>query len=277
MHRIHITATLLVATMLLGAGCVSQRQYDELLTMYRQAEEQKIDLETELDELEDQLQALRAAGDDSEAARRQIEELRAERDRLRDALAAAEEELATAGTFAELPAELDADLARLAESNPDLMTYEPERGMIRFQADLTFDLGSAEVRDGARDSLRRLAQILESEAARPFEVRVVGHTDNVPIASPATLERHPTNWHLSSHRAISVKNVLEETGVSASRMGVMGYSHYRPLVEHRPGGTEDNRRVEIFLVPMSDQAQQSRQRGRQAPEAEQAEGDEAFK
>ncbi len=277
MLTIRTTATVVLATMLLGAGCVSQRQYDELRTMYRQSEEQKVDLQTELEELEARLATLQRAGDDSEAARGQIEELRAERDRLRAALAEAEEALAGAGTPMELPAELDADLRRLAESNPDLMTYEPDRGMIRFQADLTFDLGSAEVRTEAQDSLRRLARILNTDAARGYEVRVVGHTDNVPIANPATLERHPTNWHLSAHRAISVKNALEDAGVGAGRMGISGYSYYRPLVEHRPGGTEENRRVEIFLVPMTDHAEQARERGQRSPEAEPQQGDEALK
>ncbi|MEX0885366.1 MAG: OmpA family protein [Phycisphaeraceae bacterium] len=272
-----MTGMVLAAAMLIGSGCVSQRQHDELLTLYNQVREQNTDLQTELEEAEARLAALRETGDDSDVYRQQIEEARAERDRLRAALADAEAELARAGSFMELPAELDADLAALAASNPELMTYEPERGMIRFQADLTFDLGSAEVRAGARDSLRRLAQILDSSAAAPYEVRVVGHTDNVPIANPATLERHPTNWHLSAHRAIAVKDALNEAGVGAARMNVAGYSHYRPLVPHRPGGTEQNRRVEIYLVPMTEHARAEAQRGEQSPEPVPAEGDEAFK
>ena len=85
-------------------------------------------------------------------------------------------------------------------------------------------------------------------AARDFDVMIVGHTDNVRI-SPGTAKTHPTNWHLSVHRAVSVLFELNRDGINFDRMGVMGYGEFRPRVPNpERGGAEANRRVEIFLV-----------------------------
>jgi chemotaxis protein MotB len=61
---------------------------------------------------------------------------------------------------------------------------------------------------------------------------------------------HPTNWHLSVHRAISVENLMESNGVSPTRISVKGYGEYRPLEANEAGkkGNPKNRRVEIYLV-----------------------------
>ena len=45
-----------------------------------------------------------------------------------------------------------------------------------------------------------------------FDLVVAGHTDDVPIKKAATKAKHPTNWHLSVHRAISVANVKVTSG-----------------------------------------------------------------
>lgn len=240
----------------ISLGCVSQHERDQLLHQYRQSQDQIIDLQAQLEDAEAQIAALRDGADMDADARARLERLREERDELEAALADAEEQLrrAGAGTEVALPEEIDHELEQLAASNPELMEYDAERGMIRFQSDLTFDLGSAEVRAGARESLQRLASILQSSEAAPYEVQVVGHTDNVPIGNPATRRQHPTNRHLSVHRSISVKNVLAEAGVEPARMQTAGYSKYRPIVENRADGAEENRRVEIYLVAMGSDA-----------------------
>jgi chemotaxis protein MotB len=122
--------------------------------------------------------------------------------------------------------------------------------MIRFKSDMTFALGSTDVKPQAREALGRLAQVLNQGAATKYEARIVGHTDNVRISRPGTKQQHPTNWHLSVHRAIAVKDVLEDGGVASPRLQVAGYGEYHPIVPNPArGGAERNRRVEIYLVP----------------------------
>jgi hypothetical protein len=80
-----------------------------------------------------------------------------------------------------------------------------------------------------------------------YEVNIVGHTDSQRI-SDATARRHPTNMHLSCHRAISVRSVLASMGVPAGRMEAAGWGEFRPMVANTSSGnTPQNRRVEIYL------------------------------
>ncbi len=148
-----------------------------------------------------------------------------------------------------LPPALDAALKEFAADHPDMITYDAKRGAIKWQSDLLFALASVVVRDSAKSSLAEFARIIDSPAAADFDVMIVGHTDNIPIKRSETMKMHPTNWHLSVHRAISVSNVLQEDGLSPDRIGVMGFGEYRPVADNNTdAGRAKNRRVEIFMV-----------------------------
>ena len=86
--------------------------------------------------------------------------------------------------------------------------------------------------------------------SKGFEVVVVGHTDDRPVTRSETKAKHPTNWHLSAHRAIAVANILWKNGYQSSRVGVMGCGEYRPAADNSTeAGRGQNRRVEIYLIP----------------------------
>ncbi|MBP7745914.1 MAG: OmpA family protein [Phycisphaerae bacterium] len=144
-----------------------------------------------------------------------------------------------------LPANTDAALQALAGKYGDRVWYERGRGAISFANDRLFESGSDAVRADAQAALHELAQVLAAGELAEYEMIVVGHTDAAPITKAETLEKHPTNWHLSVHRAIAVKDVLAKGGVPAARLGVMGYADKRPLGDD----AAKNRRVEIFIVP----------------------------
>lgn len=247
----------LAAVALGSLGCVSQTEYDSLLTTYRKTQEQVVELRAQLEEAAARLSAQEAQGSRNRSMAMELEAAIAERDRLREALAEAEQQLRELGEQPQpgvvvLDPETDTQLEELAAANPELMTYDPALGMIKLRSDLTFSLGSAEIKPDAQRSLAQLAQVVTRGAASQYTLRVVGHTDNVPIKNPATREKHPTNWHLSVHRAISVRDVLDEAGVAPGRTYIAGYGEYQPTVENPDrGGAAANRRVEIFLQPMS--------------------------
>ena len=97
--------------------------------------------------------------------------------------------------------------------------------------------------------MKKFAEIVNSPDAAGFDVAIVGYTCNTPIKKAETKAMHKTNWHLSTHRAISVMNMLGEDGVNSARMGVMGYGEYRPIADNTTKeGRSKNRRVEIYLV-----------------------------
>lgn len=143
-----------------------------------------------------------------------------------------------------LPAAVDAGLQALAEKFGDRVWYDRGRAAVSFANDRLFESGSDAVRSDAQAALHELAGVLASSELGEYEVIVVGHTDSSPITNPETLARHPSNWHLSVHRAIAVKDVLVKAGVPAARLGVMGYA------DNRPAGNDpaQNRRVEVFIV-----------------------------
>lgn len=148
-----------------------------------------------------------------------------------------------------LPEKLDEALAEYAQRLGERVTYDRARGGLTFANDRLFGSGSAQVRSDAVAGLTELAvvlaQAIKDYPDEHYDIVVVGHTDNQPITRPATQARHPTNWHLSVHRAIGVKDELVRAGVPESHVGVMGFSAFRPVSDER----ERNRRVEVFLVP----------------------------
>jgi len=92
----------------------------------------------------------------------------------------------------------------------------------------------------ALDSLARVLHDL------PNDVRVEGHTDNVPISSP----QYPSNWHLSVARAVSIAYYLiQRHSLNPEKVAAVGYAEYQPLV---PNDTEvhraQNRRVDIVIL-----------------------------
>ena len=151
-----------------------------------------------------------------------------------------------------LPIELSNALADWAgQADGELVSYDEKTGIVRFKSDLLFDKGQDTVQAEAQRQLTYLAEILNSSAANAFDVLIVGHTDDVPILKPATLVKHPTNWHLSAHRAIAVEKILAESGLAQTRLAVMGMGQFRPIEPNKPGrkGNPRNRRVEIYIVP----------------------------
>jgi chemotaxis protein MotB len=237
------------------SGCVAQETHDELASTNRALQNRNAELQRDVDANRATVDQLQAQQSRTEQA---LAQLRADNARLRNAvsdrdgqLRAFNEKLAGV-TFGELDAETSRALARLAAENPDLITYDAERGMLRFASDLTFASGSAELRDTASSSIRSLADVLQSAAGAQYEIHVVGHTDQQPMSNPATLRRHGSNTGLSANRAISVRRELVAAGVPPHKIMVAGWGEHRPLVNPGANGVSaTNRRVEIFLTRAS--------------------------
>ncbi len=140
----------------------------------------------------------------------------------------------------------DQALRELAAQHSDILEYDAERGLIRFKSDVTFDSGKDTLSNNARSTIRQFAQIMNSTAAA-YDVRIVGHTDSQPIGRSAS--QHPTNWHLSCHRAISVLREMTSNSFASERGEASGRGQYDPLVPNAANGnTARNRRVEVYLT-----------------------------
>jgi chemotaxis protein MotB len=106
-----------------------------------------------------------------------------------------------------------------------------------------FDSGSAALLEEGQAPLGRIARILN---AKGFQIRVEGHTDNVPIH---TLQ-FKSNWELSTARATQVVTLLTgRYGLDPEQISVAGYSEYRPVASNETEeGRKTNRRVDLVVV-----------------------------
>jgi|TARA_B100001750_G_scaffold247140_2_gene271881 chemotaxis protein MotB len=148
-----------------------------------------------------------------------------------------------------LPSETSNRLADLARRYPESFEFDPATGISKLNSDILFSTGKDELRTEVRSLLGEFANIVNEREVYDYNIMIVGHTDDRPIARTATREKHPTNWHLSAHRAISVQDFLQDSGVRASRMGVAGYGEHQPVEANSTNGSRQrNRRVEIYVL-----------------------------
>jgi len=91
-----------------------------------------------------------------------------------------------------------------------------------------------------------LRELRENGLAWQVEIRIEGHTDNVPLGPNVKFR---DNWELSAARAQSVMRILhQETGIPEERFAVAGFGEFNPVASNETeSGRNQNRRVEIYI------------------------------
>jgi len=118
-----------------------------------------------------------------------------------------------------------------------------------------FDSGSAELRPTSEAAVQRIAQVL---GAQPNNIRVEGHTDNVPIHNA----HFASNWELSTARATEmIRLFITHYDFPATRLSAAGYAEYHPVASNQSAdGRAQNRRVDIVVLASAlDKAEGSKQ------------------
>lgn len=107
-----------------------------------------------------------------------------------------------------------------------------------------FDSGSAAPRP---ETLPTLRQIAASLSRTPYDLRVEGHTDNVPIHTAS----FDSNWELSSARATRIARLfLDLRAIPADRLSAAGYAEFHPVASNATSeGRAANRRVDLVVLP----------------------------
>jgi flagellar motor protein MotB len=145
-----------------------------------------------------------------------------------------------------LIAQQNEELVALAHLDSLLDTNEK---VITIPGEILFDSGKAELKWNA---LRTLAQVAENikrelgENSEKWQVRVEGHTDNVPIYT----EKYASNWELSTDRALQiVKFFVQNNYFPPSQLQAMGFGEFKPIAPNdTDANKKKNRRVEIRLT-----------------------------
>jgi chemotaxis protein MotB len=106
-----------------------------------------------------------------------------------------------------------------------------------------FDSGSASIRPASFDAIGRLVEVLRQ---RPEDLRVEGHTDDVPIHNA----RFSSNWELSTSRATGLINLLiTRFALSPERLSAAGYGQFHPVASNdTAAGRGQNRRLDVVIL-----------------------------
>ncbi|MBC8211660.1 MAG: OmpA family protein [Gammaproteobacteria bacterium] len=117
-------------------------------------------------------------------------------------------------------------------------------------SELFFASASATLGEQGKLELNKLAQTLQQiTRAIPADIdwilRIDGHTDQLPINTP----RFPSNWELSTARAVAVVRYLVEQGIAPKRMTAAGFGEFHPVDSARSAEAfQRNRRIELKLT-----------------------------
>ncbi len=116
--------------------------------------------------------------------------------------------------------------------------------IVRLDSPILFEIGEARIK---RDAFPILDKIIEMSEDWSNNIRVEGHTDNIPIHT----SQYPSNWELSTARALSVLRFFLNHGqIEPQQLAAVGYGEYHPLVPNdTPENRAMNRRVEIYIKP----------------------------
>jgi Flagellar motor protein len=118
--------------------------------------------------------------------------------------------------------------------------------LLRFQDNILFDSGSADLKPESLEIMSYIAQLLNAEDFEDKFISIEGHTDNVPMNSP----RYPSNWELSVGRSSNVVRFLvENNNMDPKRISASGYSEYHPVAPNdNAENRAKNRRVDILIL-----------------------------
>lgn len=281
MRKIHVGIAVLAAGFI-ASGCVSSSRFEKMEAGKNEEivalQQQKADLEQQRSELVQQKSALEKQGNELAQQKSRLELQKSALEQQKSGLEqqksslekqSAELEQQNAATRQQVAALEQQKAALLAASQLRQQQYdalvqglamEVEKGQLQvrqYQNMLAVDLAEQIFFDSGRAALKSEGKVVlkkVGEALKGYEnkvIRVVGHTDNVPIAR-ILQGTFATNWELSVARATTVVRFLQETGIPPQRMVASGRSEYDPVATNdTPEGRQKNRRIEIMLIDKS--------------------------
>lgn len=148
---------------------------------------------------------------------------------------------------------VESDLGRILQN---LKTYSRDLGMenditfettekgllMRLSDHIIFGPGNAKLSEAGNTFLKKVVSLFSKTS---HKVSIEGHTDNIPIQT----KQFPSNWELSTLRAVNVLRFFSENGnYSSNRLSAVGYGEYQPISPNdTPEHRAINRRVEIIF------------------------------
>ena len=143
----------------------------------------------------------------------------------------------------EVQQQLESALSPEIKRHEVTISMRPDGLVVSLEEIGFFDSGTATIRTESLGAISRLAEVLR---ARPENLRVEGHTDNVPIHN----SQFASNWELSTYRATEITRLfIARYGLAANRLSAAGYAEYHPVASNDTlTGRAQNRRVDVVVL-----------------------------
>jgi chemotaxis protein MotB len=242
-------AVVAIAPVTLAAlpGCgVSKAEYESKVQEAASAKQEADTAKQQLAQLQQQV-----AGSDQQVAQLKgalgVAQAAAMTDEQKADLDEAKRALQDAQERSKLLDDLQTKFKKMIDAGHLKVTTRHGRIVLQLHNDVLFATGDAELKPDGKQAVTDVAATLRGVALKRFQV--AGHTDSLPITTE-TKKTYPTNWELSTARAIAVVKLLVSSGVDAAMLSAAGYGPYDPVASNAsPDGQSKNRRIEITLVP----------------------------
>jgi chemotaxis protein MotB len=171
---------------------------------------------------------------DLSATRAELEELRRQRAESEQRLAAVKQ--------------ITTKLQKMIDTGKLKVLLRGGRMIVKLPAEVLFPSGRAELSPSGEAALAEVAGALREFQNRKF--MVAGHTDNLPVSD----NKYKNNWDLSTERALNVTEFLIKSGMRPQSLVAAGYAEFDPAASNgTAAGRQENRRIEIGLLPNIDE------------------------
>jgi chemotaxis protein MotB len=231
-----VTGILLSFSVTVILGCASRQELEDTQS---ELDEAKVALEERnerIEELESKIENLKEERDQKN------EELKERIKTLEEEKSALEEEQERAEELKNQNEKLQEKLSEVSDAKTRI---ERDNLVVTLEAQILFGLGKAELKDESRQTLDQVAEAFAEHEDRPIAVE--GHTDTIPIRT----DRFPSNWHLSTARAVSViQYLVDQHEITPERFIATGFGEHHPVASNdSEENRSKNRRVEVVLYP----------------------------
>ena len=231
--KVLIASAAAFSVALATAGCtpgISQTQYDAAVADAAKEKGKSAALEQEVAELKNHAPQPATPQGPTDAEKAEIEELKKQK-------AAAE---ARAKTMDDLVKRFK----KMTDAGKLDITARHGQIVLALDSEVLFDSGKTDVKPDGKAALKEIADAIKSVGGRRFQV--AGHTDTTPIKT----KDFPSNWELSTARAVVVVKLLLAEGVQPSLVSAAGFAEFDPVGNNATNdGRAKNRRIEIVLLP----------------------------
>ena len=236
MRRSGLFTMALLAFALAAAGCVWQKEYDAKV---KEADDLKAQLADAEAKYADRIKQLEDENADLLAKANQgcdtVDQ---------DLLEELKQKEAQAKKRLEMVSDLLKKLKSLIEAKKLKVVIRNGKMLLELPDAVLFKSGSAQLSEDGKATLLEVAPVLADIKGREFQV--AGHTDSQPIKK----SEFKSNWQLSTERALTVVEFLQQNGVKPTNLSAAGYSEFQPVSKSTKAV---NRRIEIVIVPDLDE------------------------